>query len=119
MVMDAPGRELSQSRRLSIKRPWEEDEGLPEAGSGWHSALLPPIDAVPYQRPPIARGAESGVTSNISRYGPEIKESVSKKVRHEGSEYNGLRRESLDLDGPTPQFRATSKLPLKKPLSCF
>jgi len=114
VVMDARGKEVPQSRRLSIKRPWEEDETLP-GGNAWHSTILSSIDAVPYRKPSTTRGAESEGISNTSRYGPEIKESVAKRARHEGSDYNDFRREGLDRDSTASQFRTSSKLSFKKP----
>lgn len=81
-------REVSQSRRTSIKRPWE-DISLPEEGITRYPASLPSIDPVPLRRPSIPLGFEHGVFSN-SRYGPDTSESVVKKQKFEGYDYNSF-----------------------------
>jgi hypothetical protein len=84
--MDAQVREESQSRRSSIKRPWE-DSSLPEEGNAQLSTSLPPIDTVPYRRPSLLRGLEHGSFAN-SRHGPDFTESGNKRAKLEGYDYN-------------------------------
>ena len=84
VVMDARERERSQSRRPSIKRPWEEDAILPETGNAWLGTTLPPIDPVPYRRPSISRQPEpGGLLHNL--YQPDNREFVAKRARYEGN----------------------------------
>ena len=99
MVMDAQEREDSQSRRSSIKRPWDEDATLPEQSNGWNGTILPPIDGAPYRRPSIHLEAESGAGTH-SRYGTVSRESAAKKARFEGNnDYNTPPLGDLDLNG--------------------
>lgn len=104
--MEVVEREDSQSRRSSIKRPWEEDTGLPERGNGWHSALLPPIDDVPYRRGSLQRGGDDGRKWNR----PDPKESVLKWPRFEGHDYNTFPRQNPAPNGKTAPSRNSSKL---------
>lgn len=104
--MEVHEREESQLRRSSIKRPWEEDTTLPEKGIAWHSALLPPIDAVPYRRGSIQRGGDEGPKWNS----PDPRESVMKKAKFEGHDYNTFPRQNLALNGKTTPSRDPSKL---------
>jgi len=87
VVMDARERERPQSRRPSIKRPWEEDPILPEMGNAWLGTTLPPIDPVPYRRPSISRQPEPG--GNLHNlYQPNVlddRDFVAKRVRYEGN----------------------------------
>jgi hypothetical protein len=81
--MDARERERSQSRRPSIKRPWEEDAVLPEAGNAWFGATLPPIDHQQYRRTSTSRQAEAG--GNLHNiYQPDSRDVGAKRVRYEG-----------------------------------
>lgn len=83
VVMDAREREKSQSRRPSIKRPWEEDIVLPEAGNTWFGATLPPIDPLQCRRTPTSKQAEAGGNfHNISH--PDSREDGAKRARYEG-----------------------------------
>jgi len=100
--MDAREREESQIRQQSIKRPWDEDTTLPEAGNTWHRAILPPIDAPPHRRPSILRGLEAGGILHSS-YGHSSGESMSKRPRYEGLDYKSLSRENLSLNGELHQ----------------
>ena len=87
MVMDARGRE--KSRRPSIKRPWEEDDVLPEPDNAWFGATLPPIDSLQYRRTSIStQVAEAG--GNLHNiYQPNSREAGAKRVRYEGgTDYN-------------------------------
>ena len=106
--MDVLDRVESQSRRASIKRPWEEDTTLPENGNAWHSALLPPIDAVPYRRGSIQRG-DIELNGN-NRYSPATKESAMKRPKFEGHDYNTFPRQNLEPNGKTPPSRNPSEL---------
>lgn len=100
--------EGSQSRRASVKRPWEEDTTLPEKGNAWHSALLPPIDAVPYRRGSLQGGDIE--TNKNNQYGSAPKESAVKKAKFEGHEYNTFSRQNLEPNGKIPPSRNPSKL---------
>jgi hypothetical protein len=100
--MDAREREESQTRRQSIKRPWDEDTAFPEAGNAWHRAILPPIDATPHRRPSIPRGLEAGGMLHSS-YGQSSGDSMSKRARYEGLGYKSLSREILSLNGQLHQ----------------
>ncbi|PMD36483.1 hypothetical protein L207DRAFT_82607 [Hyaloscypha variabilis F] len=85
--MDARGRE--KSRRPSIKRPWEEDDVLPEPDNAWFGATLPPIDSLQYRRTSIStQVAEAG--GNLHNiYQPNSREAGAKRVRYEGgTDYN-------------------------------
>jgi hypothetical protein len=106
--MEVLERDESQSRRASIKRPWEEDTTLPEKGNAWHSALLPPIDAVPYRRGSIQRG--DAETNGNNRYGPLPKESAMKKPKFEGHDYNTFSPQNQEPNGKIPPSRNPSKL---------
>lgn len=105
MVMDAREREKSQSRRPSIKRPWEEDAISPETGNAWLGTTLPPIDPVPYRRPSISRQAEPrGNLHNL--YQPDNREFVAKRVRYEGNnDYTSFPEGKLQ----SPAFRKSSR----------
>jgi hypothetical protein len=102
--MEVHEREQSQSRGSSIKRPWEEDTSSPEKGSLWHSALLPPIDNVPYSRGSVQQGGE-GPKWN----GPDPKESAIKKAKFERHEYNTFSRQILAPNRKTSSSRNPSK----------
>lgn len=104
--MEVYEREDSQSRPSSIKRPWEEDTGLPERGNAWHSALLQPIDAVTHCRGPNEREGDEGQNGN----GPAPKESVMKKAKFEGHDYNTFPRHNLAPNVTTAPSRGLSKL---------
>ena len=107
--MDVLERIESQSRRASIKRPWEEETTLPGKGNAWHSALLPPLDTVPYRRPSIQRGGD--VESNGSLRCPvATKESAMKRPKFEGHDYNTFPRLNTEPNGKTPPSRNPSKL---------
>jgi hypothetical protein len=83
VVMDAREREKPQSRRPSIKRPWEEDTILPEAGNAWYGATLPPIDSLQYRRTSTSWQAKAG--GNLHNiYHPDSREVEAKRVRYEG-----------------------------------
>ncbi|KAE8451281.1 hypothetical protein EG329_004446 [Mollisiaceae sp. DMI_Dod_QoI] len=108
VVMDARERVESQSRRPSIKRPWDEDIASQENTNTWHSTglPLPPIDVVPYRRPSLSRAAE--IEGNFhSRYGSESREAGAKRARYEEHDYNPLSRENLDLNGKILQTQAS------------
>lgn len=107
--MEAHEREESQSRQSGIKRPWEEDMTLPEKGNAWHSALLPPIDDVPYRRGSIQRG-DDGPKWN----GPDPKESAMKKAKFEGHDYNTFPRQNPVSNGKIPPSQNPSKLDTSK-----
>lgn len=127
MVMDARERVESQSRRPSIKRPWNEDIILPENAKSWHSAglPLPPIDVVPFRRPSLSRAAEIEGSFH-SRYGAELRDGGAKRPRYEDRDYNSLSRENLDLNGKIlqtqtshsiyNQARSSQELPSFRPL---
>jgi hypothetical protein len=70
---------------------------VPEKGSAWHSALLPPIDAVPYRNGSIHRGGDDGAKGNS----PTQKASATKKAKFEGHEYNTFPRQILISNGKT------------------
>lgn len=84
----------SQSRRLSLKRPWE-DVTLPEEG---HGSLLTPIEAGAYRRTSLPH---PGVFMN-NRCGPGDRESVAKKARFESLDYNTFPQHFWDV-GRAPQ----------------
>lgn len=111
--MDAREREESQSRRTSIKRPWDEDTILSEPPRPWLGPPLPPIDAPPYHRPSPARGGGGEHENSLQdRYRPDQRGDIAaKRARYEGHEYdyNLLSRENLDLNGKLLQAQATRK----------
>ncbi|KAG0646872.1 Pre-mRNA-splicing factor cwc22 [Hyphodiscus hymeniophilus] len=108
MTRDLPLRkevdDTSQFRRTSIKRPWEEDANSPERGSAWHSALLPPIDSVPYRRGSVHQGPDEG-SKEPTWKGPDPEESVMKKAKFEGHDYNPFPRQNLAPNGKIPPSR--------------
>jgi len=109
--MDAREREKSQSRRASIKRPWEEVTVSSDPPRLWHGAPLPPIDAVPFNRAAVSREAEPE-DSPQDRYQTNLMGgATAKRARYEGREhdYNLLSRENLDLNGKLLQAQATRK----------
>lgn len=79
--MDAREREKSQSRRPSLKRPWEEDDVSPGTRSGWFGATLPPIDPVQYRRTLVSRQAD--VEGSFQLYQPDQRDVEAKRVRYE------------------------------------
>jgi hypothetical protein len=104
VVMDAREWEQSQSRRSSIKRPWDEDAILPQKSNVWNGAILPPIEAVPYRRPSIQRAIEPAAGTH-HRYVLETRESVAKKARYEGSDYRSSSRDDVGVNGGMLQSR--------------
>lgn len=108
LVMEVLEMEGSQLRRSSIKRPWEEAQTLPENGNAWHSALLHPIDAVPYRRGSIQRGGDDAAKTN----GTDSEESAMKKTKFEGHDYNTFPRQNQNavvLNGKAAPSRNLSK----------
>jgi hypothetical protein len=89
-------------RQQSIKRRWDEDTTLLEAGNTWHRAILPPIDAPPHRRASISGGLEAGGILH-NNYGHSSGESMSKRPRYEGLDYKSLSREKLGLNGELHQ----------------
>jgi hypothetical protein len=122
-VMDGHG-EQSQSRRTSIKRPWENETALPKqnatnfemtrvAGSGgihaytgatMHSPFLPPIDAAPNRRPSILRNNERESANN---HGLDLRESGVKRSKHEIRDRNTFPRQSFSAKFPPPREGST------------
>jgi len=96
--MDAREREDSQSRRPSIKRPWEEEYVLPEQVNVWKGTRLPPIDAS-YRRPSLPPQFTETEDSWQNYYGSESSGGGVKRSRYEGHDYNSLPQEDLDLKG--------------------
>jgi hypothetical protein len=88
--------EQSRSRRLSLKRPWEDVTLLAE---GRHSTIPTSIDPVAYRRPSLPL---SGVFTN-NRHGPENRESVVKKAKFEGFAYNTFSQNFLDVGSLNPR----------------
>lgn len=84
--------------RPGLKRQWEQDS----SSNGWRGTL-PPIDAVPFLRPP-----EPG---SKTQYGQEHRESMVKKARLEGDTYSGLAR----VDSVNSQQSRSTKLGLRQP----
>lgn len=123
MVMDAREGVESQSRRSSIKRPWDEDFAPPSSTSLWtgRGLSLPPIDVAPYRRPSLSRAAE--IEGNLhTRYGSESREGggIAKRPRYEQHDYNSLSRENLDLNGKILQTQASARKccsPVLKPMT--
>ena len=105
--MDAKDRERSQSRRPSIKRPWEEDSVLPERGYAWLGTSLPPIGPPPHRRPSVPTlprhddvGPDGGNLHSL--YHPVNRESGPKRVRYEGSD-DYLSAADLKLQSRAPR----------------
>lgn len=96
--MDAREREDSQSRRPSIKRPWEEESVLPEQVNVWKGTRLPPIDAS-YRRPSLPPRFTETEDSWENHYGSESSGGGVKRSRYEGHDHNTLPQEDLDLKG--------------------
>ncbi len=121
MVMDARQREENvqmqvahsvkpQSRRTSVKRPWEDD--VPAQSSWQGGTLLPPIDAAPFRRPSLASSLSREYEGNLhSGYGPDlIGEATAKRTKYYlGHDYKTLSRENLDLNGRILQAQARCK----------
>jgi hypothetical protein len=99
VVMDAREREKSQSRRPSIKRPWEEDAVLPDTIKAWFGATLPPIDPIQYHRTSIPRQVEA--RGNLHLYQTDSRDVGAKRVRYEGdNDYIPFRDGKLQSQAP-------------------
>ncbi|KAH7418272.1 hypothetical protein BKA64DRAFT_194966 [Cadophora sp. MPI-SDFR-AT-0126] len=94
--MDAREGEDSQSRRPSIKRPWEEDYVLQEQVNAWKGTRLPPIDAS-YRRPSLPPRFTEPEDIWGNHHGPETRGGEAKRIRYEGRDYSSISREDLDL----------------------
>ncbi|TVY31906.1 hypothetical protein LOCC1_G008630 [Lachnellula occidentalis] len=99
--MEVQVREDSQTRS-SIKRPWDEDTALAGKSNGWHGALLPPIEDVPYHRPQVPRRAEPPTPSSHNGYDRESAEHGSKRPRW--NEHNALPGETNALNGTSTHY---------------
>ncbi|KAH7360592.1 hypothetical protein BKA65DRAFT_189029 [Rhexocercosporidium sp. MPI-PUGE-AT-0058] len=97
--MDAREREASQSRRPSIKRPWEEDYALPQQVNVWSGTRLPPIDASSYRRPSLPPRVTEPEDIWGNHYGSESRDGGAKRARFEGNDYNSFSPEELALKG--------------------
>jgi len=102
--MDARVRE-QESRRTSIKRPWE-DTTIPGEIDGRQTISLPPIDIVPFRRPSIPRGVESGIFSDIP-YGQDSRERAAKKSKFDVYDYNTIPGHIPKIEPPN-QFRLSN-----------
>lgn len=121
MVMDARERVDSQSRRPSIKRPWDEDTTQSESAKSWHGAglPLPPIDLIPFRRPSLSRAAEIEGSFH-SPYRAELRDGGVKRPRYEDRDYNSLSQENLDLNGKILQTQPPRKLQQPpQPIQCL
>ncbi|TVY35120.1 hypothetical protein LSUB1_G006514 [Lachnellula subtilissima] len=98
--MEVQVREDSQ-RRSSIKRPWDEDTALAGKSNGWHGALLPPIDDVPYHRPQPPRRAEPPTPTLHNGYDRESTEHGPKRPRWN---QNNLPGEAYALNGTSTHY---------------
>jgi len=99
-----------QSRRTSIKRPWEDD--VPVQSSWQGETLLPPIDAASFRRPSVANSLSKEYEGSLhSGYGPDlIPEATAKRAKYYlGHDYKTLSRENLDLNGRILQAKASCK----------
>jgi hypothetical protein len=112
VAMDGRERENSQSRRPSIKRPWEEAAISPEMGNSWLGTTLPPIDSAPYHRPSISWQAEIG--GNLDNlYQPDNSEVVAKRARYEANnDYTSFPEGKL-------QSQPSRKLGRKSAMQCL
>lgn len=106
--MDARERNDSQSRRPSIKRPWEEDIVLPEQANVWSGTRLPPIDPSPYRRPSLPPRVTEPDDIWGHHYGVESRDGGAKRARYEGHDYS-MPRENLDLSGNSLRAQASRK----------
>ncbi|KAG4440219.1 hypothetical protein IFR05_004298 [Cadophora sp. M221] len=97
--MDAREREDSQSRRPSIKRPWEEEYRLPEQVDVWNGTRLPPIDSSSYRRPSLPPRVTEPEDIWGNHYGSESRDGGAKRARYERHDYNSFSREGLVLKG--------------------
>lgn len=97
--MDAREREDSQSRRPSIKRPWEEEYVLPEQVDVWNGTRLPPIDSSSYRRPSLPPRVTEPEDIWGNHYGSESRDGGAKRARYEKHDYNSFSREGLVLEG--------------------
>lgn len=86
--------DLSQSRRLSIKRPWED--ASPEESHP--STLLKPIDTAIYRRLSYPQSGQFPGT----RYGPESRESTVKRPKYEGDDYSSFSQKFPDINRGLP-----------------
>lgn len=89
--MDAREREVSQSRSLSIKRPWEENSTVPEKAT-WNGVRLPPVDSMPYARPLSGQAQDVDNQDSHSRYHLDARISTPKKARFDEDNYNAKMR---------------------------
>ncbi len=103
-VMDANERVESQSRRSSVKRPWEGDRASLQEVNAWHSSSLPPIDAVPHRRGSIQIGSHGGPIWDLDP------DSVLKKAKLERHEYNTFPRQNVAPNGNNALPQNQSKL---------
>jgi hypothetical protein len=97
--MDAREREDSQSRRPSIKRPWEGEYGLPEQVDVGNGTRLPPIDYSSYRRPSLPPRVTEPEDIWVNHYGSESRDGGAKRARYERHDYNSFPREGLALKG--------------------
>ncbi|KAL2074817.1 hypothetical protein VTL71DRAFT_8596 [Oculimacula yallundae] len=94
--MDAREREDSQSRRPSIKRPWEE-EYTPVQANVWNGTRLPSIDPSSYRRPSLPLRITEPEDIWGTHNGSGSRGGGAKRVRYEGFDYNSFPREGLDM----------------------
>jgi hypothetical protein len=107
--MDARERDDSQSRRTSIKRPWDEDSAaLPEPANSRLSTVLPSLDAEPFRRLSAPRGREY-LSISTSRYGAESRDADAERPKIEGHDYNSFARQNIDPNGKPPPIRPHCK----------
>ncbi|CAD6456077.1 22417993-4b88-4803-9cdd-533df5a7a775 [Sclerotinia trifoliorum] len=107
--MDARSREPPQSHRSGIKRHWGDDTKIPAqgdgSGNGWHGGTLPPIEAVAFPRHPVSDNPDNWRVKS-DHYTRNGGNSVVKRSRYEGSDYNGEPRVVPDALGKMPPSQA-------------
>lgn len=107
--MDARERDESQSRRTSVKRPWDEESAaLPELANSRLSTVLPSLDAEPIRRLSAPRGREYWSIST-SRYGAESRDADAERPHIEGQDYNSFPQLNIDPNGKPPPTRPHCK----------
>ncbi|KAM3068787.1 hypothetical protein ACMFMG_010958 [Clarireedia jacksonii] len=107
--MDARERDVPHSYRAGFKRPWEEDtHALKQSNggqNGWYGERLPPIEPGHYSQHFVPEEPETsaGLNNSHVRNG---RESIAKKARCEGNDYNGVPRMDLNAAGKMPPSKS-------------
>jgi hypothetical protein len=85
--MEARGQEGSQSRRSSVKRPWEDDSSPQERRDTWQFPLAPLAGTTPARSRALDRQSEKPGDTGTSRYGLNSEELTNKRPKFEPQTY--------------------------------